>query len=126
MKELISSLERVSKAQVLDAYKKFVERGITSPDDLDLNDPEVVEANNLFYKWQDQEDSDDERVNFEKTKLYVDAGFNDPNYLGDVLDWLIQDADNIEKEPVDPARVQLRNDMAREIKKIRGLLKKSQ
>ena len=125
-KELSPSPEKVSKDQVVGAYRKFVERGITSPDDLDLDDPEVIEANNLFDKWQLQEDSNDEKVNFEKTKLYVDAGFTDPNYLEDVLEWLMQDAHNAEKDSSDPDRTQLRKDMADEIKKIRSLLKKPQ
>ena len=126
MKESFSSPEKISKDQVIDAYRKFVEMGITSPDALDLDDPEVTEANNLFDKWQAQEDSSDERVNFEKTKLYVDAGFTDPNYLEDILGWLMQDAHNTEKDSDDPARTQLRNDMAQEIKKIRNILRKSQ
>jgi len=126
MKESIPTPEKVSKDQVIEAYKKFVERGITSPDTLDLEDPEVIEANSLFDRWQAQEDSNDERVNFEKTKLYVDAGFTDPNYLEDVLGWLMQDADNAEKDIDDSTRVQLRNDMAQEIKKIRSLLRKPQ
>ncbi len=124
MKESFPSPEKVSKDQVIDTYRKFVERGITSPDALDLDDHEVIEANNLFDKWQAQEDSNDERVNFEKTKLYVDAGFTGPNYLEDVLEWLMQDADNVEKNPDDPDRTQLRHDMAQEIKKIRNLLRK--
>lgn len=119
--------KKVSKEQVIDAYRKFVERGITSPDTLDLDDMEVVEASGLFDKWQaQQEDANDERVNFEKTKLYVDAGFTNPNYLEDVLGWLLQDVDNVEKNVDNPARVQLRNDMAQEIKKIRNLLRKPQ
>lgn len=126
MKESFPTPEKISKDQVIDVYKKFVERGITSPDALDLDDLEVIEANNLFDKWQAQEDSNDERVNFEKTKLYVDAGFTDPNYLEDVLGWLMQDAHNAEKDIDDPNRVQLRKDMAEEIKKIRSLLKKPQ
>ena len=126
MHEISSTPEKVSKEQVIEAYKKFVERGITSPDALDLDDSEVIEANNLFDKWQGQEDANDKRVNFEKTKLYVDAGFTDPNYLEDVLEWLMQDAHNAEKDPDDPARTQLRQDMAQEIKKIRSLLRKPQ
>ena len=122
MSEQISTPEKVSREQALAMYRKFVERGITSPDALDLNDPEVIKANNLFDKWQAQEDSNDERVNFEKTKLYVDAGFTDSNYLGDVLGWLFQDAGDIEKQPDNPTRVQLRSDYAKEIKKIRDLL----
>ena len=38
------SQEKISREQVISAYKKFVERGITSPDKLDLDDPEVIEA----------------------------------------------------------------------------------
>lgn len=123
MRELPLTLERINKEQVIAAYRKFVERGMTSPDALDPNDPEVREANDLFQKWQEQEDANDERINFEKTKLYVDAGFTDPSYLKDVLGWLRQDAQNAEKDPDDHDRNQLRNDIAQEIKKIRGLLK---
>ena len=124
-KESFPTPEKVSKEQVIEIYKKFVERGITSPDVLDLDDSEVIEANSLFDRWQSQEDPNDERFNFEKTKLYIDAGFTDPNYLEDVLGWLMQDAHNAEKDPNDPARTQLRQDMAQEIKKIRVLLRKS-
>ncbi len=121
----LSNLEQqgVTRDQVIEAYKKFVEEGITSPDDLDLNDSEVIEANNLFDKWAAGQDPDDKRLNFEKTKLYVDAGFTDLNYLENVLSWLRQDAHNAEKSTDDPVRIQLRQDMAEEIKKIRGLLK---
>lgn len=114
----------VTRERVIEAYKKFVERGITSPDSLDLNDPEVVEANNLFHKFVAQENMNDEKINFEMTKLYVDAGFTNPNYLEDVLSWLRQDAHNAEKDTDNPARTQLRQDMAEEIKKIRNLIKK--
>lgn len=124
--DAIEKGKKVSKEQVISAYRKFVERGITNPDNLGLDDPEVVEANDLFGKWQAQEDANDERVNFEKTKLYVDAGFTDPNYLEDVLGWLMQDSDNVEKDINDPDRTQLRKDMAEEIKRIRGLLRKPQ
>ncbi|OGM98136.1 MAG: hypothetical protein A2735_00305 [Candidatus Yanofskybacteria bacterium RIFCSPHIGHO2_01_FULL_41_21] len=124
MSEQISTPEKVSREQALAMYRKFVERGITSPDALDLNDPEVIEANKLFEKWDAQESvkGDFERHNFEKTKFYVDAGFTDSNYLGDVLGWLFQDAGDIEKQPDNPTRVQLRSDYAKEIKKIRDLL----
>lgn len=109
--------QKVTREQVLESYRKFVERGITSPDSLDLNDPEVVEANNLFHKFVAQENMNDEKINFEMTKLYVDAGFTDPNYLEDVLSWLRQDADNAEKDTDNPAQTQLRQDIAEEIKK---------
>lgn len=113
----------VTRKRVIEAYKKFVERGIKSPDDLDLDDPEVIEANNLFHKFVARENMNDEKINFEMTKLYIEAGFTDPNYLEDVLSWLRQDAHDAEKDTDNPARTQLREDIAKEIKKIRSLLR---
>ena len=48
MNEQISTPEKISREQALASYKKFVDRGITSPDALDLADPEVIEANKMF------------------------------------------------------------------------------
>jgi len=119
----------ISRQEVLDAYRKFVEQGITNPDTLNLTDPEVIEANDLFDRWQQQEniksagdENAEKRTNFEKTMLYVDAGFTDSAYLGGVLDWLSQDAQNAEKDLENPVRVQLRKDMAEAISRIRNLL----
>ncbi|MBP9822376.1 MAG: hypothetical protein KBC81_02975 [Candidatus Pacebacteria bacterium] len=123
MPEQIKTPERVTREQVLEVYKKFVEVGIGSPDALDLEDPEVVEANDLFFKWANQQTEDEDRHNFEKTKFYVDAGFHDIGYLHDVLEWLYLDAGDIEKQPDSPARVQLRSDYANEILKVRNLIK---
>lgn len=124
---------RVVREEALAAYRKFVERGITSPDALDLDDPEVKKANELFYQWQQQEDAaaagnedTSKRLNFEKTKFYIDAGFTDPAYLGDVLEWLAVDLDDIGKQPDNPERTKLRQEYAEEIKKIRVLLRQSQ
>ena len=86
----------VSREEAMAAYRPFIEAGITSPDQLDLNDPAVQAANNLFYSWQKQADSraggDEEqflRANLAKTMFYVDAGFTDQDYLDEVLkDWL--------------------------------------
>lgn len=137
MKESFSSpesAEKIKREQVVDAYKKFIERGITSPDSLDLDDPEVKEANDLFYKWQAQEDRKAEgneelehRANLSKTMLYVDAGFTDPAYLDEVLhDWLIQDAQYAEKQSDNPERTETRQQIAAAMKKIRGILGQSQ
>jgi len=122
--------ERVSKDQVIAAYRKFVEAGMKSPDRLDHNDPEVQAAHEVFYKWQaelDAEAGDDEnarqRANFEKTRIYVEAGFTDWTYLQDVLHFLNVDAADIEKDPDDPAKTQLRKDVADEMKKIRSMMK---
>jgi hypothetical protein len=125
---LEKSGEKVSRDQVLDAFKKLTGKG-TDPADLDENDPEVAEANKLFDRWsvqqEDKTKSDDDernRHNFEKTMLYVDAGFHDPEYLKDVLGWIFQDAGDVEKDASNPDRVQLRNDMASAMRKIRILL----
>lgn len=126
----------ITRQQVIDAYKKFVERGVTSPDILDENEPEVKVANDLFLQWVYQEDKqaaeaptkDDReahyRNNFSKTMLYIDAGFTDQNYLEEVLGWLMQDAQNIEKQPEDQERIKTRQQIANAIKKVRGLLEK--
>ncbi len=133
MKESFPSPEsekEIAREEVVNAYKKFVERGIKNPDDLDFKDPEVKEANELFDKWRAQEDTRAEgneelsrRVNLLKTMLYVDAGFTDPVYLEEVLkDWLAQDAQNAEKQNDNPERVEIRRQLAEAMKKIRKLL----
>ena len=133
MKESFPSPEsenKITREQVIDAYKKFVERGIKTPDDLDLKDPDVEKANELFDKWQEQEDKSakgneesEHRINLSKTMLYVDAGFTDPVYLDEVLnEWLSQDTKNVEKQIDNPERVKTRRQIAEAMKKIRNLL----
>lgn len=120
----------ITREQVVNAYKKFVERGITNPDDLDLEDPEVKEANGLFDKWREQEDTlaarDEEskhRVNLSKSMLYVDAGFTDPAYLKEILGgWLVQDAENAKKQSDNPERVETHRQIAEAMRKIREIL----
>ena len=132
MSESFSSPEskkEITREEVINVYKKFVERGIKSPDDLDLENPEVKEANELFDKWRTQEDTQAEgneklshRINLSKTMLYVDAGFTDPGYLDEVLSWLVQDAQKAEKQDNNPERVETRRQLAEAMKKIRNLL----
>ena len=133
MKESFPSPEskgEVTREEVINAYKKFVEQGIKSPDDLDLENTEVKDANELFDKWQAQEDKRAEgseelmhRTNLAKTMLYVDAGFTVPDYLDEVLhDWLVQDAQNAEKQNDNPEKVETRRQLAEAMKKIRNLL----
>jgi hypothetical protein len=97
------------REQAIAAYKPFIEQGIQSPDDLDLSDPQVQAANDLFKKFQTEEDTkaqgDEEKMgeaNFNKTIFYVDAGFTDPSYLRDVLGWLDQDLENVEEGSAKP------------------------
>ena len=75
----------VKKEDVIAAFKKFVDRGITSPDALDLNDPEVVEANRLLDSWWEKEEKSapegDKMANHVRTMIMVDAGFTDPRNL---------------------------------------------
>jgi hypothetical protein len=130
-KPTFESAPEISREQALGAYKKFIERGITSPDALDLDDPEVIEANEMFEKWQASLDSKsagdadaERRANFEKTMFYVDAGFADPAYLEEVLGWLMMDGADVEKNPDNEDTSRLRADIARAMQKIRDMLRK--
>jgi hypothetical protein len=123
------SPQEVSRDEALDVYKKLVHQGITTPDELDLNEPSVVHANWLFGKWLEQEDKKaegdvdaEQRINFEKTMFYVDAGFTDKAYLEEVLGWLAEDGMSVDKLPDDKTKTKLRKDMAEAIKKIRKML----
>ena len=135
MKEAFSSIEpenQIKREEVISAYRKFVEQGVTNPDDLDLEDTEVQTANELFDKWCNQVDleaGDDHelqlRANLTKTMFYVDAGFTDSVYLDGVLGWLAEEAQNAEKEVDNAQRTETRNQIATVIKKVRGLIETS-
>jgi hypothetical protein len=120
----------ITKVEVIEMYKKFVDQGIRHPDDLNLEDPEVRAANELFYAYVEQEDALTEgneeselRNNLSKTMLYVDAGFTDPIYLDEVLnDWLAQDAGRAEKQSDNPERVETRRQIAQAMNRIKSLL----
>ena len=123
------SLPEISRNEALVAYKKFVDRGITNPDMLDLANPEVIEANNLFNKWCEQEEKKaggnidaGQRINFEMTMFYVDAGFMDPAYLSEILGWLAEDGMSVERSLDNENKKGLREDIANAIKKIRNIL----
>lgn len=134
MKEGLPTPEsKVTRERVIAAYRKFVDQGAVSPDTLNLDDPDVQEADRLFYDWQNQgniaaEGDKDapKRFNLEKTKLYVVAGFTDRAYLEDVLQWLNLDERDIPKQANNPERTKLRAEYARVINKIRDLLRKAE
>jgi hypothetical protein len=119
----------ITREEAASAYKMFIDQGITNPDDLDLDDPKVREANKLFYMWQDQEDkkvgSNEElrlRNELKKTMFYVDAGFTDKDYLDEVLnDWLEQE--NVSRKSDNPERNETRRLYHEAKNKIRELLK---
>jgi len=97
------------KQRAVEAYKKFVERGITDPNSLDLSDPEVIAAHGLFDAWQEEADAKaagnreaEHELNFEKTIFYYEIGFTDPVYLTDLLDFLNQDLENVDEDSGQP------------------------
>jgi hypothetical protein len=86
------------RQRVIDTFRKFVERGATDPADLDLSDPEVIEANRIHDSW----DTEQQKIageagtleaklesSLSRSTVMVDAGFSDPDYLDEVAnDWL--------------------------------------
>jgi hypothetical protein len=90
----------VTREQVISAFKPFIERGITNPDDLELDDPEVIEANRLLDVWdaEQRKISDaagtveaDLEYALNRSIILLDAGFSDPVYLEEVAnDWLLE------------------------------------
>lgn len=98
---------QVRKEQVTGAFKKFLDRGFTSPDELPLDDPEVMEANDILDVWtkQEQEKAEakgtieaDLQFNLDRSTIFIDAGFSDPNYLDEVAnDWLLQNLQEAEE-----------------------------
>lgn len=137
MSEILTSPEQrgeITREEVVNAYSVFVKQGIEHPDDLDLEDPEVKMANELFNRWQEQEDArvggNEElayRTDLAKTMLFVDAGFTDPDYLDEILsDYLVQMDEDVEKQKDNPERVETRRQIAQAAKKIKKLLKESE
>lgn len=124
MKESLPVLpEKIEKEAVVNAYSKFIEQGIDSPDELDLDDLGVKEAQELFDKWRDKLE-DNARSNFDVTRFYVEAGFNNPDYMMYILAWLYNDAGELDKDATNEELTQLRQDYADEMRKIRKMLGK--
>ena len=139
MNEVLSSPEQkreITREEVINAFRKFVERGITRPDSLDSDDPEVKIAFELFEAWQAQEDAKvariedleyreelEYRLELMKTMFFVEAGFDDPDYLDEVLAENLEGMDEDVEEQVDnPERVETRRQIAEAQEKIEGLL----
>lgn len=110
MSENISVPEepRFTKEQVITAFQKFIDKGVTHPDDLPLDDPEVIVAEWILDSWAQQEQKTaleegtiEAKLQYEldRTTIMVDAGFSDPDYLDEVAnDWLQQIATDAERE----------------------------
>lgn len=97
---------KFSREQVVDAFRKFPGRGFTSPDDLPLDDADVISAYALLQVWDNQQGicvkrlgtlESELRHELERSTIYIDAGFSDPDYLDEVAnDWLAQDLQRAE------------------------------
>lgn len=125
----------VSREEALAVYKKFVDRGIESPDKLDLKDPEVKLANKLYETWVKQEAARVKKIkpaaarkaaekglNYLKTNFYFDAGFRALSYLPAVREWNALDEDDLEGEHPDIEK--LRADTLARIQEINAILEK--
>ena len=123
---------KITREKVIAAYRQFIELGISSPFDLDLEDHKVQKAQQVFDTWRSKENSlvswdieGEKRVNLSTTMLYVDAGFTRPAYLQDVLLWLTQDAANAGQEYGNNERTNTRVWIAKAIRKVKWLLDSS-
>lgn len=90
----------VTRDQVVAAYRKIRERGISNPDDMPLDDPEVQEAHRLFAAWHSAEEARAKaagtkeaelELNLTTTVLMIEAGFDDPGYLEEIVEEFLAD-----------------------------------
>jgi hypothetical protein len=124
------SIEEISYEEVLKAFRKLSSKA-TDPQDLDIGDAEVKQANKLFNDWSRQQelktkDNYDDYMRFSllQNMLFIEAGFHGRDYLEDVKSWLyVNDSPNIPKDTESSDRVELRKDMADALRKVRNLLK---
>lgn len=115
-----------TREAALFGYKKYIDKGITNPDDIPTDAPE----HELFYAWQKQLDAEageneDSRLRADlaKSMFYVDAGFTDSEHLDEVLkEWLPQSAQDAEKDSENPERQETRRKIAEAMLKVKNLL----
>jgi len=91
----------ISRKQVVNAFSIFPQKGILHPDDLDITDPQVSKAYDMFETWRKHVERNSatnrqlQKYNYQTTTLFVDAGFQDPSYLAEIADDLLpQDLQN--------------------------------
>lgn len=99
---------KINRQEIVNLFARLrLEKGVRHPDDPGFNeDPEVKMANSMFFAWVEQEDAKTGKIGtrkayFEsllsKDLFYVDAGFDDPDYLDEVAsEFLASDLDNAE------------------------------
>ena len=103
--------EQYSRDQVVAVLHRLADRGFTNPDDLPLDDPEVIEAHRILDSWSKQADQSTQdsppaapelEFSLRRDTIYVDAGFLDPDYLDEVAnDFLAQDEQNARDQGLD-------------------------
>jgi hypothetical protein len=115
------SPERISKQDVLEAFRVLIANGATNPDSLDPQDPNVQKAHALEQSWRDQRGTADHRAMYEQTTLMYDAGFTDRNYLEDVREFVERDMDDLDLTQEDDQKLKM--EMEQKLKEIDNLLK---
>lgn len=103
MSEILPPAEepQIERARVVEVYKKLANRGFDHPDDLPLDDPEVMLAEALMFSWGHQQQSKAKKVGtieadleyaIDRSMIYIDAGFDNFDYMKEVKDnWLEED-----------------------------------
>lgn len=97
---------QITREEVVEAFKPFLQRGISNPDDLPRNDPEFTTAHDLHETWILQQKEKARKSGtlaaqleyaLSSSTVFIDAGFSDPDYLDEVAnDWLAQDLQSAE------------------------------
>ena len=95
-----------NRDQVLAVFKRLADCGFASPDDLPLDDPEVIKANEVLDAWSKEAEQRAEQnpapdadlvFSLSRSTIHVDAGFKDSAYLDEVAnDWLAGDCQRAE------------------------------
>ena len=101
-----SEVTHYTREQVIETFRKFPQRGLVNPDTLPVSDAEVVAANSILDSWAKQAQDEATKkgtpaanleFTFERSTIFVDAGFTDHDYLDEVAkDWLAQDLQEAE------------------------------
>jgi hypothetical protein len=90
-----------SRDQIVATISEFASISNGNPDSLDSNNTRLVYADKAFMDWADHERRKAIEIgtleaklsaNLSISTLYLDAGFNDPDYIDDVINyWLVED-----------------------------------
>jgi len=92
---------QIIREQVVAELKKIADRGVRHPDELNRLDPDIAQAQELFFAYARQETAKAKEIGTPEAELErsldlstveADSGFTDPEYLDEVAnDWLAQD-----------------------------------